>query len=128
MSHQNSTIQPDFSINEALKIIRKEKKFSYQALADKCGVSKGYIYQIEKGTSDPTLGVVYKLCKVLGVSLPDLIDIKLNNINSSDLHPHACILEKCLHCLRIVSENHNPKTCSLCNFEDWEEKEEVKDE
>ena len=43
---------------------------------------------------------------------------------ASDLHPYACILEKCPHCLRIVSENHNPKTCYLCNFEDWEEKEE----
>lgn len=84
MSHQNYTIQPDFSINEALKIIRKEKKLTYQSLADKCGVSKGYIFQIEKGTSDPSLGIVYKLCKVLDVSLPDLIDIKLNNIKGDE--------------------------------------------
>lgn len=71
-------------INEALKKIRKDKKLSYQALADKCGTSKGYIYQIEKGISDPSLGVVDKLCKALGVSLPDLIDIKLDNISGNE--------------------------------------------
>ncbi len=45
---------------------------------------------------------------------------------ASDLHPYACIPEKCPHCLRVVSEKHNPKTCPLCNFEDWKEGEKCK--
>lgn len=53
---------------------------------------------------------------------------KVHLTTASNLHPYACILEKCPHCLRIVSEQHNPKTCVLCNFEDWEEDEEVENE
>jgi transcriptional regulator with XRE-family HTH domain len=69
------------SINESLRSIRKSKKISYQELADMCGVSKGYIYQIEKGKSDPTLSVINKIASSLDVSLSDLIDVKIDGLS-----------------------------------------------
>jgi hypothetical protein len=33
-----------------------------------------------------------------------------------DFHPYECggKEEKCVHCLKEVSEEHNPNTCALC--------------
>lgn len=50
-----------------LKKIRQEKNMTIRELADKSGVSTGYICHLEKGSrKNPTIEVMEKLAKALG--------------------------------------------------------------
>jgi len=36
---------------------------------------------------------------------------------ADNMHPYDCLGDgKCIHCDAKVTENHNPKTCALCNW------------
>lgn len=50
-----------------LKKIRQEKNMTIRDLAEKSGVSIGYICHLERGTrKNPTIEVIEKLAKALG--------------------------------------------------------------
>jgi transcriptional regulator with XRE-family HTH domain len=57
-----------------LKRIRTEKGMSQYTLAEKSGVSRQYIRLLEAGESDPTVGMLQRLAKAMGVTLTDLLD------------------------------------------------------
>lgn len=48
--------------------LRKERGLSQEALTDEVGLAVTYIGQIERGQRNPTLDVVERLAKVLGVN------------------------------------------------------------
>lgn len=50
-----------------LKTLRKERKISQQKLAESAGVERNYIYYLERGDSEPTLGVLMGLARGLGI-------------------------------------------------------------
>jgi transcriptional regulator with XRE-family HTH domain len=52
---------------------RKERGLSQEALADEVALAVTYIGQIERGTRNPTLDVIERLAKVLGVKPLDLL-------------------------------------------------------
>lgn len=52
--------------------IRKEKGFTQEKLGFAVGVSPAYIGFIEQGRRNPTIANIYKISKVLGVSLKDI--------------------------------------------------------
>ena len=54
-----------------LKELRKERKISQQSLAESAGVERNYIYYLERGDSEPTLGVLMGLAKGLDLSFSD---------------------------------------------------------
>lgn len=54
-----------------LKGLRKERKISQQKLAEAAGVERNYIYYLERGDSEPTLGVLMGLARGLGLSFKD---------------------------------------------------------
>jgi transcriptional regulator with XRE-family HTH domain len=56
-----------------IKTVREARGLSQQALADKAGVSRGYLARLEGGHHDPTVGTVAKLARALGVKLIDLL-------------------------------------------------------
>lgn len=55
-----------------LKVWREHRSLSLTALADKAGVGKGYLSQLESGTRKGTLETMKKLAAVLNVDLDDL--------------------------------------------------------
>ncbi len=55
-----------------LKALRTERQLSQQKLAEFAGVERNYIYYLEKGKSEPTLGVLIGLANGLGLSLSEL--------------------------------------------------------
>jgi len=55
------------SVGEVLRAVRKERGLSQEALALEAGVERNYVSLIELGRSSPSIRVVFKLCKVLGV-------------------------------------------------------------
>jgi transcriptional regulator with XRE-family HTH domain len=63
---------PDVAGN--LRRLRKERGLSLETLAKRSGVSRAMLGQIETGRSVPTVTLVWKVSKALGVALSDLIE------------------------------------------------------
>jgi len=64
------------TIISKLKSIRQLKNLSQQQLADLVGVSRESIAAYENGRVRPSLPVLLKLAKVLGVKPEDLFDLE----------------------------------------------------
>lgn len=56
-----------------LKKIRQAKGMSQGALAKRARISREYLNRLEKGRYDPTVGVLQRLAKALGVSVTELL-------------------------------------------------------
>lgn len=54
-----------------IREIRTKKKLTQSQLAEKIGISRAYLAEIELGTKTPSLHVVKKLCEVLRVKIGD---------------------------------------------------------
>lgn len=65
--------QLDQNIAMNLKRIRKSKNMSLDALAEKTGVSKSMLGQIERGESNPTVATVAKIVDGIRISFEELI-------------------------------------------------------
>ena len=57
----------------SLRVWRKYRAFTLNALAERAGVSKGYLSQIESGHKPGALGLFRRLADVLDVSMDDLV-------------------------------------------------------
>ena len=57
-----------------LKKIRVAKGLSQTELAKKARVSRAYVFRLEAGGSDPTVGVLQRLAKALGVPVAALLE------------------------------------------------------
>lgn len=57
-----------------LKRLREEQNLSQGQLAEKAGVSKVVISQIEKGDANPTINTIWKLTGALGLPYTSLLD------------------------------------------------------
>ena len=66
--------QLDKNIAVNLKRIRKSKNMSLDMLAEKTGVSKSMLGQIERGESNPTVDTLAKIVSGLRISFEDLMD------------------------------------------------------
>jgi transcriptional regulator with XRE-family HTH domain len=55
------------SFGENLRITRKEKKLTVQAVADACGVSRSYITLIENNKRLPGKKIISKIAAALGL-------------------------------------------------------------
>lgn len=54
--------------------LRKERGLSQEAFADHAGIHRTYISDIERGARNPTVVVVEKIAKALGVKAGSLLD------------------------------------------------------
>lgn len=61
------------SLGRNVRRFRKERGLSQEALADEVELAVTYVGQIERGLRNPTLDVVERLAKVLGVKPLDLL-------------------------------------------------------
>ena len=57
-----------------LKQLREKRGLSQEALAAKAGVSRGYLARLETSRQDPSLSILEKLAKALGVKVAKLIE------------------------------------------------------
>ena len=64
------------TIRVNIKSIRKEKNLTQRELAERIGVSEGYISDIERDSKDkhPTIKCLFKISEALGVELIDLLE------------------------------------------------------
>ncbi len=56
-----------------LRKIRENQGFSQEALAFECGIHRTYISGVERGIRNPTIVVLAKIAKALGVPPADLL-------------------------------------------------------
>ena len=56
-----------------LKRLRQAKQLTRYGLAKAAGISQVYVRKLEEGRSDPTVGMLTKLAKALGVPLTELL-------------------------------------------------------
>ncbi|MBA3353671.1 MAG: helix-turn-helix transcriptional regulator [Blastocatellia bacterium] len=62
------------TLAENLTRLRKQKQFSQPELADKAGVSKGYVYMLEAGDmANPSLDKLLKISEALNCTIADLV-------------------------------------------------------
>ncbi|MEZ4750578.1 MAG: helix-turn-helix domain-containing protein [Bdellovibrionota bacterium] len=74
--------EPDFGhLAEFIRNYRNAHNLSLAQLAEKAGVSRSMIFQIEGGKTVPTLSVVSKLAFAMGTPVSSLIDPYQNNQN-----------------------------------------------
>ena len=57
----------------AVRVFREYRGLTQQALADRCGISKPYLSQIEAGQRTPSTEVLKKLAAALEVEIDDLV-------------------------------------------------------
>ena len=58
-----------------IKNYRKISKLSLDELSRRAGVSKGMLVEIEKGSANPSIGILCKLSAALGLSVADLVNV-----------------------------------------------------
>lgn len=72
--------QLDKNIAFNLKRIRKSKNMSLDALAEKTGVSKSMLGQIERGESNPTVATIAKIVDGIRISFEELLYPKQESV------------------------------------------------
>ena len=65
---------PDFKFGQRLRTARETARMTLQDVASATGVTKGYLSQIERDLSSPSLSTLWRLCKVLGITIGDLTE------------------------------------------------------
>lgn len=69
---------------------RRAAGLSLAALAERSGLSAGFLSQIETGTANPTLATIDRLTGALGVSLNELLDMAtVHRPGSRDFRPRV---------------------------------------
>jgi len=61
-------------LSSKLKEVRKEKRLTQQELAEKAGLHLTYVGHLELGKYHPTVFVMWKIAKALGVTMKELTD------------------------------------------------------
>ena len=56
-----------------IKALREQRGLTQEALAEKAGVSRGYLARLETGRHGPRVSTVEKLAKALRVKVTDLL-------------------------------------------------------
>jgi len=61
-------------LGKTVRRLREEKGWSQEDYADRAGIHRTYVSDIERGRRNPTITVVEKLAKPLGVKPGRLLD------------------------------------------------------
>jgi len=59
-------------MNNRLKVLRAERDWSQQDLAERLGVSRQSVNAIEKGRYDPSLPLAFRIADVFGLSIEEI--------------------------------------------------------
>lgn len=57
-----------------LRRLRQAKGVSQEAFADEAGIHRTYVSDLERGSRNPTITVIEKIARALGVPIGELLD------------------------------------------------------
>ena len=61
-------------MDNTLKVLRAQRDWSQQVLADKLGVSRQTVNAIERGKYDPSLPLAFDLARLFGCKIEDIFN------------------------------------------------------
>jgi transcriptional regulator with XRE-family HTH domain len=76
-------------LGEKLREVRKAKGLSLQQVADLANLSKGFVSQVESGTTNPSIASLKRIANVLGTPLGGLFGPEPNGEESAPVTPQA---------------------------------------
>lgn len=71
MKHHTERSQHVKQIGLRIRKVREYKGLSLTEVATKCGISKGYLSTIEKGSANPTVGVLVDIAEAMEAFLAE---------------------------------------------------------
>ncbi len=74
----------EYPIGARIRFFRERKQISTNKLANLAGISQSYVRDIEIGNKNPTIEIIFQLCKALGISLKDFFDDDSSSILKQD--------------------------------------------
>lgn len=75
----------NYQIGNKISVLRKEKGLTLEALADKIGSTKSYVWELEnKPTIRPSAEKVYQLAVVLETTVEDLMGKPVDTVEAQD--------------------------------------------
>lgn len=63
------------AVSYRVKALRQAQSLTLDGLSARAGVSKGMLVEIEKGTANPSIGILCKIAAALGVSVADIVSV-----------------------------------------------------
>ena len=73
-----------FKYGERLRQLRKEHGLSQEEVALRAEITPSYYGQLERGTANPTVSMLEKICAVMGVSISDIFTEESTNLLGID--------------------------------------------
>lgn len=64
-------------LGERLRSAREARRLTLEAVAERSGLTKGYVSKVERSQATPSVAVLIKLCGALDLSIGDLFDPQL---------------------------------------------------
>jgi transcriptional regulator with XRE-family HTH domain len=61
------------SIGRRVRAAREAAGLSQESLAEMSGINRGFLGELERGESSPTVTTLEKVCKALGVPVSELV-------------------------------------------------------
>lgn len=73
-----------FNYGERLRRLRIERGFTQEEIALRADITTSYYGQLERGTANPTINMLTKICDVMGVSIIDIFNESNTNLLGVD--------------------------------------------
>lgn len=73
-----------FNYGERLRQLRRERGFTQEEMALRAEITTSYYGQLERGTANPTISTLNKICDVLGISITDIFTESNTNLLGID--------------------------------------------
>jgi len=73
-------------LNENIRLLRKNKGWTQQELADKIGIKRSLVGAYEEGRAEPSAKKLLKFAEILNVSVDDLIGLNLKEKTPGSTH------------------------------------------
>lgn len=71
-----------FNYGERLRSLRRERGFTQEEVALRADITTSYYGQIERGSANPSVALLEKICAVMGISISDIFtDADTNPLN-----------------------------------------------
>lgn len=72
MKKINNDIDTNYELGKRIQYLRSNRKMSQEDLALESEINKNYLSDLERGCRNPTVKVLAKIARGLGISLSDL--------------------------------------------------------
>lgn len=61
-----------------VKVLRTERNLSREEFAEMIDITSKYVYEIEKGTKNFSIGILFRICKELNIPSSIILDEEVN--------------------------------------------------